>query len=473
MLKRIISHSLIYAVGPQVPKLVGFLLLPFITPYLSKSDFGIWGTIMAYSLLFTSARDLGMSMNLTNSYYKNPGKWKWVWKQIYFFLMAYGIGFTLIQLFVINFFLPNEVTFNNHAIILMFLGLQSLLFEVPIIVGSRYFQVNEKPVPISVIALISGTIAVIIQYYTVVNMHLGYMSWFYASFFSQLFSACTFATLLYLKNVYPLPILRMKWLKPRIKVAIPLLAHNYSAYLLNTSDRVIMRMYSISTTNIGLYNVAYMWGNYMDLIGGAIGTAVGPMYYTQFADNTSAGLYRLKIFNSLLQSGFIAGAFSIALWSKELFAIFIKNKELQGSYMLAIIIVMSYCYRPMYWLIINRLQFAEKTKQLLKITLMGGVMNIVLNAILMPIYGYKTAAYTTFFSLMYIGFSGFYLKAFKLLDKQNYNPMLWFLLIILFTIVAYTGQNLFWYYKLTLCVISILPLVYYVKKLSEISTKTI
>ena len=251
---------------------------------------------------------------------------------------------------------------------------------------------------------------------------------------------------------------------PKLKLALPLIPHNYSAYLLNASDRIVMNFYKVSTENVGQYNIAYMWGNYMDMIGGAVGTAAGPLYYKYFAEVKDVSV-SLKRFNDFLQISFISFTFIIAIWTKELFYIFIKNDDLKDAYPLAVIIIMSYCYRPMYWLVINRLQFAEKTTQLWKITLMGGIINVILNLILIPIFNFQIAAITTFFSLMYIGFSGFYMSEFKKLDQMDYKPFSWLILIIVTTVIAFLSQNLLFFWKLLICFLALIPIYFFGNKL--------
>jgi O-antigen/teichoic acid export membrane protein len=464
LIKKLFSTSVIYALGPQLPKIAGLFILPFITPFLSKNDFGIWGTIMAYSAVFSVLRDLGMSVPLINSFYKNAAGWKWVWRQVYFFLIVFGVLYTLVQSFLLFLIMPTSVIGYNQLIIILLISIQSLFFDIPVTIGTRLFQILEKPFPVSIIAFSSGVLSIIVQYVNVVYYKNGYLSWFYATFFSMFFSSICYSILIYKKEIYPLPILRYKWLKPKLKLALPLIPHNYSAYLLNASDRIVMNFYKVSTENVGQYNIAYMWGNYMDMIGGAVGTAAGPLYYKYFAKGKNVSI-SLKRFNDFLQISFIGFTFIIAIWTKELFYIFIKNDDLKDAYPLAVIIIMSYCYRPMYWLVINRLQFAEKTTQLWKITLIGGIINVILNLILIPIFDFQIAAITTFFSLMYIGFSGFYMSEFKKLDQMNYKPISWLILIIGTTIIAFFSQNLWFLWKLLICLLALIPVYFFGNKL--------
>lgn len=436
MFRKLVTTSIIYAIGPQLPKVVGLFLLPFLTPYLTKTDFGVWGTVVAYTLLFSAARDMGMIAPMVNTFYQHPTRWKWVWRQIYTFLFIFGILYTIIQLGVLWWVMPDEAE-SDRFLILFMIAVQSLFLDIPNQIGARFLQLSEKPLSLSLISMIGGFIAMGVQLYIVIILKQGYMGWFYATFISGLFSAACYIFYIKKNSLRPLAVFRLRLLKPRIKLSLPMLPHNYSSYLLGASDRMVMNLNNVSTQNVGLYNVAYMWGNYVDILGNALGMAVGPMYLKLFAEKDASAEIKIYHLTQFLQVLFLIGPFVLSIWSKECFQIFIKNPELQNAYGLSIVIIMGYSYRPLYWNVINRLQFYNHTDQLWKVSLIGGVINLVLNLIFIPIFGYQIAAITTFLSLMYIGFSGFYVKAYKKLDQNNYFQLIWLALIISFTCVAY------------------------------------
>lgn len=446
-----------------MPKVVGLFLLPYLTPYLSKTDFGIWGTVMSYTLLFSAARDMGMIAPMVNTFYQHPTKWKWVWRQIYTFLFLFGILYTLLQLVVLYWIMPDEAS-SNQLSVLILIGIQSLFFDVPNQIGSRFLQLSERPITLSLISMISGFIAIGTQLYYVIILKQGYMGWFYSTFFATLFSAICYTILINKNNINPIKALRIRHLKAKIKLSLPMLPHNYSSYLLGASDRMVMNINNVNTQHIGLYNVAYMWGNYVDILGNAIGMAVGPMYLRLFADKQANAEVKIYHLTQFLQVLFLIGPFILSLWAKELFGFFIKNAELQTAYDISIIIIMGYSYRPLYWNVINRLQFHNFTEELWKVSLVGGLINLILNLIFIPIFGYKAAVVTTFISLMYIGFSGFYLKKYKSLDHNNYSQLIWFILIILFTAFAYLFRDISPFSKFIISIMVLMASFIYIKK---------
>ena len=103
---------------------------------------------------------------------------------------------------------------------------------------------------------------------------------------------------------------------------------------------------------------------------------------------------------------------------------------------MAIILIMAANYRPMYIGSTNYIFYIERTKKLLYITLIGSVSSVLLNIILIPYLGVIAAIITTYVSLMYVGYSGYYLKEFKE-TKVKYYPLLWLLATVLLTISAY------------------------------------
>jgi len=65
-----------------------------------------------------------------------------------------------------------------------------------------------------------------------------------------------------------------------------------------------------------------------------------------------------------------------------------------------------------------------------------------LNLIFIQIWGVYGSAIATFIGLMYIAFSGFFLKTYKKLNTEDYKPIQWFLAITIGFIVVYCLKDL-------------------------------
>jgi O-antigen/teichoic acid export membrane protein len=126
----------------------------------------------------------------------------------------------------------------------------------------------------------------------------------------------------------------------------------------------------------------------------------------------------------------------------------VKNDELRTAYSLGIIIIMGYNYKPMYQAATNVLFYKERTFSILKISFVAGMLNIILNFILVPFFGIYAAAYTTLGCLLFMGFRGFYLKEYRDTKPLEYYPLRWLLTILLTTLVVYLLKDIAMLYKI-------------------------
>ena len=217
--------------------------------------------------------------------------------------------------------------------------------------------------------------------------------------------------------------------------------HNYSSYLLNSSDRIVMDLYKVNLNRIGLYNIAYQFGNYFEAFGEAVGMAVGPFYSKLYTEKKPSSLIDARNLTFFLMGIFLLATFLTALWLKQLFILLIHNPDLRSAYDIGILIIMGYAYRPMYWSAGIKLSIHEKTSLLWKISFVAGILNVLLNIIFVPRFGIYAAAVTTLVSLLYIGFAGYFFKSYKRIQGPAHYPLVWMLSILICTAAAYLLRN--------------------------------
>jgi O-antigen/teichoic acid export membrane protein len=469
-LKKLFSNSLIYAIGPQIPKIAGLFVLPIITRDLTSDDYGIAGVIAAYTGLFLGLADLGFSVILMNSYYNYPHKWKFKWRQIHFYLSAWAVVYGVLMAIVLFYIIPNEAI-ENRWVIIFLICIPVVLFNTTTLIATRYYQFAGKPLYVGIVSAIVGITAVFLNLYTISYLKLAYLGWYISLFVSSVLAFIFYVYPVYFKyKLSPILQFRKIFLKSNLRISLPVIPHSYSSYLLNSSDRLVMDRLNVPLGEIGRYNLAYQLGSYMDFFGNAIGLAIGPLYTKLLADKSIDNSSTIKFITHWLQLSFISACIIVSLWSKEIFNILISNSELKEVYPLAIIIIMGYAYRPYYWDSINTLIYNEQTSQLWKISFFAGIFNVILNIIFIPIYGVFAAAVTTFISLLYVGFSGYYLSAFKKLQKQKYYPLQVITIIIISTLSVYFLRDISIIYKaLITLAIMLIYMVYIFKVKSKFS----
>jgi O-antigen/teichoic acid export membrane protein len=437
MFKKLISHSLLYSLAPQVPRILSFFLMPIMTKYLTASDYGIYGIITSYLFFITVWKDLGFGVVFVNTFYKHIHRWKVIWRLLYGHLIIWTIAYSGLLLMVLYIALPKS-EMHNFWLISGLLIASTMIFENTNMIANYYFRFSELPRYVVIVSVISSFVAIFVAFFSSVYLKAGYLSWFYSTFWAAFvaFLINGYFVLIKLK-LTPIIKFRKSFIIPHLRVALPMIPHNYSSYLLNSSDRVILDLYKVDINRIGVYNIAYQFGNMFESFGEAVGMAVGPFYSKLYSSNTEKSLKDERSLTFILMTLFLSGTFILSVWLKELFYLLVKNDKLRSGYGIGIIILMGYSYRPMYWSAGIKLSIYEKTGYLWRISLVAGICNVILNVIFVPIFGIYAAAINTFLSLLYLGFSGYYLKQNKRPNDVKHFPEYWILAICILSIFAY------------------------------------
>src|ERR1051325_11263589 len=98
MLKKFFTHSLLYSLAPQAPKIASIFLLPISTKYLTPEDYGIYGIIGSYLAIGSGVRDLGFPVVFVNTFYKYPSRWKFLWRMFHGHLFLWSLIYAVMVL---------------------------------------------------------------------------------------------------------------------------------------------------------------------------------------------------------------------------------------------------------------------------------------------------------------------------------------------------------------------------------------
>ncbi|WKK74525.2 lipopolysaccharide biosynthesis protein [Marivirga salinae] len=445
MLKKLFSHTAIYGLAPQITKVASFFSLPLITQELTELDYGVAGVLTAYTSALAVLSILGMRVVLVNAFFKSPQQYKWGWRQIYGFLTMWNIVYGILLGALIFLIVPSEA--NDDRLLITVLHIGPIIFFGPTAnICSTYYQLRQKPLQIAVRSIIFGFLAIGLNILFIVYYKMGYMGWFWSAFLVGIFNNLSFYyPLNYILKLKPIFNFKWRYLKSSLKVSLPMVPHYYSGYLLENSDKMVMDLSGINTGNIGKYNVAYTVGKFTNSLGMASGLAIGPMLIKYYKEGNDLEASRLVF---ILQIAFFCITTLLSLWMKEAFAFLIRNEVLASMYYLGIIIVMAYNYRPMYLGFSTKTMYNEKTSIMWRVTFGAGIINVLLNVILLPIYGFEVAAITTFIAYMFMGYAGYYFKMFKEINTISYYPILWLGGTVVSTIFVFFAVELLVLYKL-------------------------
>lgn len=418
MIKKLLKNSLIYGIAPNIPKVAALFILPLLTAHLTEEDYGIAGTIMAYTMALSALSTLGFNVILQNSYFKEHDNYKNLWRDIYGFLQLWMIVFSIIQSVILFFIIPEEAIVNRWWIILL-TNFNGVILGPAGFIGPWYYQLEQKPIPIAIRSVIGGMLSLIINYITIVTFKMGYMGWYISSFLgSFLVNISYWWVLKYKLNLKPNYHFSRDLIWSKLKVSLPTIPHYYSVFLIQTSSRLVMDWFKVGLVPIGNYNIAQQITGYIETGISAVERAAGPPCIQGIQNNKeNESKHYVYIFIVITFSI----CFLVSLWSKEIFHMLIRNHQLSQAYPYAAILIMALCYRPMYFAASNIYFYYEKTKKILLITFLAGIIAFIANLIFIPLYGLWAAVIINYISFFYQGYSAYTIFSFfKNKSKEKY-----------------------------------------------------
>ena len=408
-IKKIFINSIWFGVIPKISTFINILLLPILTPFLTPDDYGLWGLISAYVAIALSIYSLGLHMHLDNSFYEYKSNFTKVWGRLLFILLTSAAIFSIV-LAVFIFLLLKQISFPLRILAAIFASFP-VLFNANVLLANHLYVLKSKPKPLVLRNLLSSLTGVLVLFISVYVFDLGYLGFVFGAATTAVFSFLLFIYPLWIEeDIYPRVERNMIRLKINLKQSLPVIPHALGFILISSSSRIILDWYDVSISDIGLFSNGYMMGDYITILTTAVVVSIVPKMQ-EFYRSKQFSEYRKYYYFSQGVSLFAIILFSI--WMPEIYQLLIRNEELQPAHLIAQKICFSNIVLPLYFFMSNSPFIEKKAIQLLWLVFLPGLINIFLCILLIPIYGYEVAIYTTiiaYWSLLLVPFISSYYK---------------------------------------------------------------
>ena len=227
-----------------------------------------------------------------------------------------------------------------------------------------------------------------------------------------------------------------------LQLSLPLIGYQFAAQILNVSDRVMIDK-MVSTSAVGIYGTLYSVSSISLLVWNAINASFVPYLFQKIGKRE----HKIKEISLGLLEAYAAIAVVLTFLAPEIVKLLATDEYLEAIYIMPPISAGIF-FTSVAHMYSNALVYYKKTKYVMYGSLIAAILNIVLNAIFIPIYGYMAAAYTTLFGYIVMALLEA-LWAIKLHREQTrtnesvYDDRKILLLSVMTTVVALTG--LIWY----------------------------
>ncbi len=431
---KLFSNSLFYTIIGLFPVALGFFTLPVLTRYLTPDDYGTLALISTFISTLSIAATFQLYSGVSRFFFDYDD----ANKKIYFSTLFYSItAISLVVLFVlcicgeaiIGVMFKTELVFYPY----IFIAMLNVFFSLPLGVTTAFFKVQEKGRPLLYISTFSSIVGVASTLYLVVGVGLGMLGSLVGSLITLVVAYVLH--ILHLRKSFVFAYSASMFFS-NLKFGIPVIPHAIGGYLFMYSDKLILDKH-VAIAAIGIYAIADRFASLYKTVVNSFAGALSPLFMRASKQTIKEGqTFVLQV------SGpwFIAlglGYFALCNFGEYVVYIMTPTQYHEASQLIPIL-AMAYVFRGIYIFPINTFYFSKNTKYLPIATVTSGVLNVVLNLVLIPIYGIKGAAVTTVisFAFNWLALEWLTVKTFRL--KYNKQAM-----ALLFCMLALT--NLLFY----------------------------
>ncbi len=390
--QHVFKNTAIYSIGNTIRKLSGIIILPLINEFTSTEEFGVW-TLLETIFMFTMiSSGWGVKSGFTR-WYNDMASSK-LKKSLFTTATAfnYAISTVMIVLFAAILFqysssiLKYEV---SHRLLTFFLisSLFRLFHDMPFLL----FKVKNKAKVQTSHSSVNVLMTIIFTFYFMYFKHEGLEGAYKAQMIAN---AITFIGLIPVIKHHSIFSFNTKFLKEMMAYGLPLALSAILTTFLNLSDRHIINQF-FNPAESGNYGLAFKVANLLDMIFISSFLTAYTFYYYQSLNNPDTE----KIFKSLQRYFVIIisiAGLGIVLFSKEiLWLVSAGDNYFNDGIYLTPILVLGLIFSGLRNFFTLPLHKHKRTKVISKILIVTGILNLVLNIILVPQIGKSGAAWST------------------------------------------------------------------------------
>lgn len=245
-----------------------------------------------------------------------------------------------------------------------------------------------------------------------------------------------------------------------LKFNVPLIPHYASQQILSSCDRIMISS-MIDTASAGIYGLSYQVASVVRIIWTSINTVLVPWEY----DKIEAGkIEDIKRLTRTLIVCYGVVCVAIMFVAPEVIYIFAPSSYHEGIYVIAPVIAGVF-FTGLYSLLAILEFYYKKNVYVMIASTIAALLNILLNWIFIPIFGYQAAAYTTlgcyviyallhafnlkrlkidhFYDMKAIFFLSIFMIVVSILVAQTYDGIvLRYLLLLLILVIAWIKRKM-------------------------------
>lgn len=384
------KSSVAFIVSTFIVKGMAFIVTPIFTRIISTDQYGVISSYNSWLAIIEVFAVLGLtSAGVFNVGLNEHKEDRSQFISSIVVLCNIVTIFVFAILFFVKDYFSNLFLLSNSLVLAMFIYFMFSPSQVFWITRQRYEYRYKLPFIVTVFsALVSQLISVICIICISTENQAELKIW-----------STLLATLLFQIPIYIILLIKGKcgfnvniW-KSTLTVAVPLLPHYLAQHIMSNSDRIMLQNMT-SNTYVAIYSVVATISMVSTIVWSAINASLVPFTYEKMDANREQAVN--KVVNPLLVF-YALICFSVTLAGPELLKILAPSNYYEGVVAIPPIAITAFV-TALYNLYANIEFYHKKSWWIAFSTVVAALLNVGLNYLLIPKFGYVGAAYTTLVS---------------------------------------------------------------------------
>ncbi len=395
---RLLNNALIFTLSTVLNKGMNFFILPILTFYLTKDDYGHLGFIV--SVVAIASIYMGFwPPNFIMAKFSTFGKKK---MSLYFSNIFVILAVTFFGVFL--FFLATKdiffVNFNDTFELIVLISFYTL-FMVVFNIFNTIIQLEKNAVKYALFQTFYLFCSLGIALVLIILFHFDWRGKFYAELFI-LSLISTYAIYYFVKEGYLRFDFDLKKIKTLVFYLFPMTFHVIGLFLMGTIDKVFLAKY-LDLESVGIYTIAMTMSIIVNIVYDSAIKAWEPYFFEKIVTNSKSD-QKFIIKTVLIYSVFvILTAYVYLSLIPVIFSVMIDEK-FNSSLLYIPLLVIGFAFEGLRKPLASFLMHKNMVKTLGVISLFAAGVNILLNIVLIQKYAIAGAAYATIFSFAVLYF---------------------------------------------------------------------
>ena len=415
--KKLFQQTAIYGLATVIPRMFSFLLVPLYTGLLDKAEYGKLSIVFAWMIFFNVILAYGMETAFFRFYNSEKNKESVVETTIISIFWT-----TILFIFVALLFRNSLALWSGVDTQYITYSIWILALDALVIVPFSKLRANQRPIFYATIKIGNVLVNLCLNLFFLmflpsisVSQPNSFLSTIYIENFQigYIFLSNIIASFLTFVVLFP-DYFSIKWKfdyelwKRMMRYGLPIMVAGIAFAINEQFDKILLGKLlpaNIADEQVGIYSACYKLGLFMVLYRTAYTLGIEPFFFSHASNENAQQTYAtvtkyFVIFGSLI-------LLFVIVFADLLKIIMIRDSTYWEAMKVVPLIILANFFLGIYTNLSVWYKLIDKTYVGAYISIVGGIVTLVLNYLLIPIYGYYGSAIATlaaYGSMMFISY---------------------------------------------------------------------